>query len=56
MPPDLAIRYHLPLGSARAVIIETLIPNSTDFEQWGVASDDIRNMASIHTFLLARTC
>jgi hypothetical protein len=56
MPPNLAIRYHFPLEVAldprEPVIIETLIPNSTDFKQWGVAPDDIRNMASIHTYLL----
>jgi hypothetical protein len=52
-PPNLAIRYHFPLEVAldprEPVIIETLIPNSTDFKQWGVAPDDIRHMASIHT-------
>jgi hypothetical protein len=56
MPPNLAIRYHFPLEVAldprEPVIIETLIPNSTDFKQWGVAPDDIRNMALIHTYLL----
>jgi hypothetical protein len=55
-PPNLAIRYHFPLEVAldprEPVIIETLIPNSTDFKQWGIAPDDIRDMASIHAHLL----
>jgi hypothetical protein len=56
MPPNLAIRYHFPLEVAldprEPVIIEKLIPNSTDFKKWGVAPDDIRDMASIHAYLL----
>ena len=34
------------------MIVETLISNSTDFMKWGVASDDVRDMASIHAYLL----
>jgi hypothetical protein len=56
MPLNLAIRYHFPLEVAldprEPVIIETLIRTSTDFKQWGVAPGDIRDMASIYTYLL----
>jgi hypothetical protein len=50
--PNLRVRYHFPLevelGPRGPVIIETLIRNSTDFKEYGVAPDDIRDMATIH--------
>jgi hypothetical protein len=56
MSRNQSIRYHFPLEVAldprEPVIIEKLIRNSTDFKQWGVAPDDIRDMASICTYLL----
>ena len=49
MPSNLQIRYHFPLEVALdprvPVIIETLISNSTDFMQWGIAPIRRRGVA-----------